>query len=518
MLVQHQKKHMKDESDPRLSKLSPRQRLIHDAFWVLLKQGLSCGSPALAVYLSIPTSAAKSPLGKLTLLGLIPARPSARREFPPTWTPEFLSQFPGYDQAAGPVPPQTVPPRRTPDPSASTEPADSYEEEANAAAFLKRTSRQVRTEADLVDECGIDLDIWQIEWWKCKKWDTPMKLKQADGVDIAVVSTQWYVEAKLVRRVGRQVSTDYPPLTSCCISISTPPLVKAPAGKLSTALIVPDPHIGFLRFGQTGALDPFHDRGVLALALLLAEELNPDITVVLGDLLDLPDWTDKFLKSPDFYHTFQPTLYEAGWWLAQLRQRSKRVEWIPGNHDQRILKAIWTYMPQVYGIKPANTPNPLPVLSLENLLGLRHIDVQLADEYPNGRVWLNDGLAFEHGKDVSNKPGGSAGKVLERGRRFSSGMGHNHREESASRTVASRSGPVTVSSYSFGTCARLDGPIPSRDTERNWQNTLGVVWYDEHDHQAEMIRVSHNKCIWHGKRLVGGDVRKVLSRDTGWDF
>lgn len=505
--------------DERLVRLSERQRQVHDAFWSLLKAVLPCGAPGIAAFLKLSHGSVKTPMQYLTLTGLIPCRPVAETHIPKTWTPAFLSTFPGYALSVGQPAPSTV----LAGLDASMEglsggPVESYEEAANAANLVKHTSRQVRNDQELIAETEIDTIVWQVEWWKSKKWDTPMKLRQPDGSHVAVVTTQWYVEARLIRRVGRQVSTDYPPLQACHITLSAPPRPKVRAAPFSSALIVPDPHVGYLRSGQSGTLDPFHDRRMLSLALVLAEELNPKVTVVLGDLLDLPDWSDKFLKSPEFYHTFQPTIYEAGWWLAQFRQRSKRVVWIPGNHDQRILKAVWAYMPQVYGLKPANTPDPLPVLSLENLLGLRNIDVELAEDYPAGKVWLNDGLAFEHGKDVSNKPGGSVGKVLDRGRRFSSGMGHNHREETASRTVASRQGPVTVSSYSFGTCARLDGPIPSRDTERNWQNTLGVVWYDDRDHQTEMIRVNHGTCIWHGKRLAGADVRKALSKDTGWSY
>lgn len=405
-------------------------------------------------------------------------------------------------------------PAPTPEPTAP----DTYEENGNEAHLITRTDRYVRTLEELLSVCEVDTDTWQVDWWKCKKWDTPMKLRQ-HGNHHAIVTTQYLVEAKLIRKVGRQLVTDLPPLQACHFSLSPlPPLCKTES-LLNLCLVVPDVHCGYLRNSETGTLNPFHCRRSVGLALQLARQLRPQVCVVLGDLLDLPDWSDKFLRSPEFYQTFQAALYEAGWILAQLAQACGRVVLIEGNHSQRITRAVWTYMPQVYGIKPANTPAALPVLSLENLLGLRQIGVELVGPYPDGKFWVNDKLALEHGKDVSQAPGGSAGKVLQRGRQYSSGLGHTHRVESASKTVDTKDGPAVIEAYNFGTLARLDGPIPSRDKERNWQNALGAIWYDEaQDYQVEMLRLNHGAAIWQGKVVAGEDYREQLRADTGWNF
>lgn len=405
-----------------------------------------------------------------------------------------------------------------PEADAGPTPPDSYEENGNEAHLITRTDKQIRTLEELLAVCEVDTETWQVDWWKCKKWDTPMKLRQ-NGSHHAVVTTQYYVEAKLIRKVGRQLTTDMPPLQPAHFSLSPLPPLRKSESTLDLCMVVPDVHCGYLRNAETGALNPFHCRRSVGLALQLARQLRPKVCVVLGDMLDLPDWSDKFLRSPEFYETFQPTIYEAGWILAQLAQSCERVVLIEGNHSQRITKAVWTYMPQVYGIKPANTPNAPAVLSLEHLLGLRQIGVELVGPYPDGKFWVNDRLALEHGKDVSQAPGGSAGKVLQRGRQYSSGLGHTHRVESASKTVDTKDGPEVIEAYNFGTLARLDGPIPSRDKERNWQNALGMIWYDEaKDYQVEMLRVSHGAAIWQGKVVTGEDYREQLSKDVDWRY
>ena len=82
------------------------------------------------------------------------------------------------------------PARSGPSYNAPAQLTDSREERANGECTLtKTTSERVRTLADLVRVCEIDLDEWDIKWWKCGKWETAMKLETRDATGKILSST-----------------------------------------------------------------------------------------------------------------------------------------------------------------------------------------------------------------------------------------------------------------------------------------------------------------------------------------
>lgn len=409
---------------------------------------------------------------------------------------------------------------KTPLPEPAAPPPTSYEEAGNSASLTAYKDEEVRSLEDLVRVCKIDLSVWHVEKYICNVWHQGAKVRR--GTTEEMVTTPLYqIKAWLVRRVGRQIVTDIPALTPARFTVTpimAPPIPRTP---LRSALIVADPHFGFLRDTHTGALTPFHDRQAVDAVLQLATLLQPKTILCLGDWLDLPEFSDKFLKSPEFYFTLQPALYEGGWVMAQLRARcpKARIVLLAGNHDVRIQKSLFAHLLHLHGIRPANAaPDAPAITSLTNLLGLQHLKIECEESYPAGKVWLNRRLEFRHGEEVGAKPGSSVGKTLAKGGAHSEGYGHTHRLESAFRTSFEYDGPVSYSAHSFGTLARLDGPIPAFSAERDWQNGTGVIWYDDDHHQTDLLHIQQGVLIWHGQVIQGKDYAKILSKDTGWTY
>lgn len=118
------------------------------------------------------------------------------------------------------------------------------------------------------------------------------------------------------------------------LKVSTLPVSKSIKPSASrTALIIPDSQNGFYREGNK--LFPIHDRRAWGVAIEMARILQPDDIILLGDMVDLPDWSEKFTLSKDMYFTTQPTILETGYWLTVLRQSNpnSRIRYLEGNHE-----------------------------------------------------------------------------------------------------------------------------------------------------------------------------------------
>lgn len=285
---------------------------------------------------------------------------------------------------------------------------------------------------------------------------------------------------------------------------------------LKKALIIPDSQNGYATDLSTGRLDPFHDRRCWDLALQLADHEQPDVIVLLGDMLDLPDWSDKFIRSPEFAQNTQPAINELHWWLTRLRQicPDAEITYIEGNHEIRIVNAIKTNLKAAFYLKPADRLDGPEIYSVPNLLGFESLGIEWVGDYPDGRVWLNDNYYLCHGTIAKAGPGQSAGGVVIDAR-SSSGNGHNHRLEMASKTVFARRGSVTYRSFSFGTLAKIPGRTPAKSKENNWQNALGLVSYEPGNGLFEVypLFISEGRLLWDNKRFEGQDPVERIRKD-----
>lgn len=243
---------------------------------------------------------------------------------------------------------------------------------------------------------------------------------------------------------------------------------------------------------------PFQDDRAIERFLAEVKKEQPDNVVFLGDMLDLPSLS-RFAQRPEWQHNTQSAIDTYHQILARTRANAPRAKIyvVHGNHEQRLDNYIQNNAAQVMGLRRAQRPNELTVLSIPNLARYADIGVEYIDGYPNGTLWLEDNIKCIHGTNVA-KGGSNAAKYL-REERETTFFGHTHRLEIAYRTFPQRKGSVTIAAASPGCLAMTDGTVPgfrhTYDSQGNvvrrsedWQQGLIKLYHTPTDHRIETIR------------------------------
>ena len=373
----------------------------------------------------------------------------------------------------------------------------------------------------LLELCKVDLGTWRVLDWGVKQWAVGAKDKQGqlnweDGKIVdghlryhgVSVTPLWSVWAKFVRIVPVPVVPEIRPV----VSAIAPVVCSKPVGDgLQTCLVGADGHVGYRK---NGSLVPFHNRRAVHAFLQVAAFIQPDQIVLAGDWTDAPELSDKYLRDPDMVGVLQPAIAEGHWIRHQLRLLcpSSKIYEMCGNHEDRLRKYLVARAPSVYGLRAANCE--VAALSWAALLDLPGLGIEWMDGYPDNQLWLADHAMVYHGDVVSNVPGGTARKVLEKYEDVKTVFGHIHRRERANQTRRRRDGRVMGEAVAVGTLADLDGPIPAQGHDLNWQNSFGVVCYDGSDAEIYDVGVSQvGVAFWNGLRFEGEDYVSQLRAD-----
>lgn len=395
---------------------------------------------------------------------------------------------------------------------------------------ITSTLDRVKSLEDLLREAHVDLDIWEVERHIVNTWEVGAKTSkkslqwtegimdgyvEADGE--LTIETLFQVKAWLIRKTPIEVAPVIHPVRFNLTPVTPPDRTFFDPG-LRAALIVPDAQIGFKRDLRTGKLDPFHDRRALDIVLQVAAGFEFDQIVFLGDWLDLPEWTDKFVRSPEFVTTTQPAVDEGTWWLSQFRSVSllgTQMDLIEGNHEVRMPTTLMTHLAEAYRLKPTNLDADT-VVSVPYLLGLDDLEINWIGDYPNGKLWLNDALTVEHGSVAKANPGDTAKDIALKSP-VSVIFGHIHRIERATRNADGRNGQRKIRAVSPGCVCRVDGVVPGHRLKQHWQQGFAIAHYDDHNYHAiETIEIEDGRAIYGGEVFLGEDPLEQIIEDTGW--
>jgi hypothetical protein len=381
-------------------------------------------------------------------------------------------------------------------------------EDANEATLEWNAGRgPIRTLDELVETHQIDLDIWvQHGAVTHNTWTTPRKKQDAAGFEYF---QNHQVKALFIRRNPIPI---FPIIRPISISTSYKPPKKPKKRGISRSYIFADPQFGFVKDIKTAKLTPFHNRRVLDLHLQLIQLLQPDRVDILGDWLDMSEWTDKFMREPEYSWTTQPALIESGWWLAQIREivPDASISLHQGNHDKRLDDAIKLHLPAAYGLKAIDQLDRPPALSLPNLLALHQLQVEWVSGYPNDRVYLNELLSVEHGERALS-PGNTAKNVI-RDTTETVVFGHIHRREMLSRSIPSKHGTYTITGFCPGCTCWTDGRVPGSRPKDQWQNGAAITEYEigGDRHNLTPIFIDNGKCIYQKQLFEGRDRREEI--------
>lgn len=266
----------------------------------------------------------------------------------------------------------------------------------------------------------------------------------------------------------------------------------------------------------------FHDRGVLDIALQLAQRLQFNHIVIGGDTIDANEWSDKFIKEPEFYWTTKPALLELSWFFGRLRVAAPhaKIDVIEGNHCIRLSHAVIKYLPAAYQLRPDTQVEYSSPISLPALTGMRQMNITWIGGYPNAVVWLADGLAAVHGDVARGNPGATAWALIEKAT-HSTIFGHIHRREIVSRTIDDHHGIRTITGACPGCMCRVDGVVPGHNPRRqNWQQGIGVAYHtDKKLISYDIIPIENGKAYYQGNhyRARDGWVEQLRAA-TDWEF
>jgi hypothetical protein len=284
-----------------------------------------------------------------------------------------------------------------------------------------------------------------------------------------------------------------------------------------TTVVLPDTQIGYRRC-EDGSLDPVHDEAAIACALEVARELDPWRIVLLGDTMDLSQWSSKFLVQPEFVFTTQPAVDRAHLLLAECRSivgEDGDVILLEGNHDDRVAISIAKNAMEALRLQVANAPESWPVLSIPNLLRCDELDVQYVGGYPAGKVKL----AEAHGRQspLYARHGVGAGNVQKDAKSLGQSFvqGHGHHLSVHAETYEYDERAIDVEIWSLGCLCRIDRSVPgtfSGHTAKgtpvpgvdSWQHAVGVVTeYPDGGWDVTAIRIRD------GRAWVGGKVIQI---------
>ncbi len=384
------------------------------------------------------------------------------------------------------------------------------EEKGNELNIISR-SQDIKTLDDLIEKAEIDLDVWKVSNHKSNTWTTSFKIDNE-----IVQANNWQVKATLAKKVLS--ATEFEPLKPIEIVTSPIKVETSEDADRKTAVIVSDAQVGFIRDLVTDVLRPMHDRDALSIALQTIEEIQPDEIILNGDMLDLSDWSDKFVQSPEFSNLLQKSVIELGWWIAQFHNVAPeaKISFILGNHEERLDRAIIRNLPLAYGLKSINDLDGKSLLSIENMIAFNDFEVNWSKQYPYGEIWLNKRTRVSHGKVIAAGSGATAMKFSKLSNNNEI-FGHIHRIETAVKTIYDHEGSHDVGAYSFGCLCKTDGSVPSNIPNLNWQSGFGVVTYTEDTEHITTVHIRNNEANYEGWFISPiEDINEIIFNDIGF--
>ena len=405
-----------------------------------------------------------------------------------------------------------------------------WEEQGNYATATS-TDGRVRTLEDLCAAARVDLGQWVLaengfkvgtyEGW-AKREDKDLTFERgvisgharSKGV---IIETLYRTEGRFVRRYPVPVKPMVQPV-ECPVSFSRSDgdcRASLAARAEGRWLLWADPHFGYSWRPPQWELVPFHDRRVLDVMLQVAEAVQPDGVDVLGDILDLTIWTERYARKPEYYLTTQPAVCEAHWWFRQLREvcPESEIRLHGGNHDDRMDRTMAAHMQDACGLRPADQVEVPAAMSVPGLLALDQLGMEWVPGYPEDICWLGQAMQTRHGAIARTKTLATVTKLLEDAT-VNQACGHIHRDEMASRAFVRQEGKVDfVTAYCPGCACHVDGRVPGSTSKSNWRQGLGLVEYAGSRVTITHIPVRDGTAVYGGQVFEARDRVEDLRRD-----
>lgn len=360
-----------------------------------------------------------------------------------------------------------------------------------------------RLERLLIEE-DIDLeDVGSIEKVRVNEWEVVTKGADGEPKKTKARAASIVINPKWDTGPAWPVAQQAKPLV-----VKAPKATRGPTlmRGWETALVEPDPQIGFLR-QPDGGLVPLHDPRALQVSEMICEAERPHKFVNVGDYLDLAEMS-TFRTEPAMIATTQPTIEEGYRHLAVQRELVQGDMWVhEGNHDARLANHILDNAIAAFALRRADAPKSWPVLSIPYLLRFDDLGIDYEDGYPAAWRYINENLATFHGFSTSSGASAAASKVV-KDENVNTIFGHDHKAQTIYRTSGDRNKLWRIFAHSPGTLARIDGYVPGagkhrgrrldgepRKSWQNWQQGVTIVRYVPGDGPCLLEHIEINEGV-----------------------
>ena len=357
---------------------------------------------------------------------------------------------------------------------------------------------RIKTMEDLIRECKVALEKWTITDGGLNKWEVGAKNAKKE----IVVEPLFQVRLKLERSIGNML------LPARGLPVGPAVIAGGPGWTepgVKSALFLPDFQIGYEWNEDFTYLKPFHDRQAIDVALQLAQDMQPNEIIILGDFLDLPPFGKFSAGRYKYVNTTQAAIEEGYCILRDLRERcfKSRITFLIGNHEIRLENFLNKNAPEATRIRPAGEKSS--PLKIRNLLRFDELRIEANDSYDKP-MWLWDRICIRHGEEYTNL---SAKKVS-----HTTVQGHGHGIVYSVKTVLSPVGPRIVTMMSPGCLCKTDGTVPGLSQNPDWQNGVGIAYLDTHiPNSQEHLSVLpiHAGILWHAGRQYRANTEEALA-------
>ena len=231
---------------------------------------------------------------------------------------------------------------------------------------------------------------------------------------------------------------------------------------------------------------PFQDDRAIAVVHKYIRDVQPDVIIHNGDLLDFPGLTTKFARKQANRGTLRSELDTAIGILKTERLYAPKAKIIvlEGNHEDRVRVLVEE---RADGLEPLLAGE----LSLARLLTAAELGVEVVGGYQNGTAyWEHNGLVVTHGSSSAK----NAAEVM-LNQEGSVVFGHTHHEALFART--NRDGPHKA--WGFGCLCNVSGPnTPPRSghsTVVNWQQGFGIIRFGRRCYNVYPIGITNGGFV-----------------------
>lgn len=237
----------------------------------------------------------------------------------------------------------------------------------NILEVESRRDGRIRTLDQLLKACQVDLKVWEVERYTVNKWE--VGAKDPDGEIVVTPLFQVKGDAAAQGDEGRDN-----PSFGRLIPPKRYQTYTKPPGRRKAVTHGADfcltrnsafaglPTAYCTRF-TTGVRWMWQFRWRM-------RSSRPYI-ICLGDMLDLPEWSDKFPERPNSNRRRNRQLWPRTGGCGALREaRPGAAIWLlEGNHDKRLELALVNHLKAAYGLRPADELELPPSMSIPRSAG-----------------------------------------------------------------------------------------------------------------------------------------------------